>query len=741
MKSEFYVDGRKQPLIEIRERTLRNQEEYMRHTSDEEYRNMPVENITRRLKTLNEYDEEESVENMTARLQAVERTRHIKVWHDLSTIANHGHLVFMVSCLYDPAIYLTTDEYYHLSNTTVDIQSMVEKPEVYIVARSGSSDVEQLAYIDSRLECLEDMEVKLQTNSGHYITDVMRFFHGDSPARQFECGQQKGGNFYCSGCGANAKRAYELDYCLRCPHMSLSDRQQLMLHGSLGRKNSLLKAHKPLKDLNKEELIKELNCRSIFEGKTKKELEQLLAEEMHGVQRVPALLYSMPTNSLASINCEKYEMLPFEPLHDVGKHIENVITELPAHLPEEEANAMKELINVLMGAKETKRTFDYRCTSIILAKHSTQQSSKDVQQLLNSLVEIQKIAYSSDSDRTPKSVLRFHSMTWYHGILCREVFGFKLKEMTARKLYGNYFHDITSHAAMQHRLICGKSCNVEEQERVFNTITNITKTTSSNHPSHIIGNVFIRLQAEKQMDAFQSTSVAKQQSSVSKLASSLQPCGNTIIPHKLIQKHQRSWQAHLEKVSDYLLIGKGAWWIERENGDIEFQDGEQCPDFHPEGPSLHHYRSSNLKDEEKYLQECWKKCLHLQVSIPARVLHIEDEEGNMKIIRMPTYDTGSVAIVEVQAENESGVDCNFTNEEEVAPAEENIVSFQLAPDSMANLPLDEVDDHMQVVEAAECSSDAHFNLACTTVQHNDSSVKGTQFSYIYIYIYTCIMYY
>ena len=38
------------------------------------------------------------------------------------------------------------------------------------------------------------------------------------------------------------------------------------------------------------------------------------------------------------------------------------------------------------------------------------------------------------------------------------------------------------------RLICGKSCNVEEQERVFNTITNITKTTSSNHPSHIIGN-------------------------------------------------------------------------------------------------------------------------------------------------------------------------------------------------------------------------------------------------------------
>lgn len=76
MNSEFYVDGRKQPLIEIRERTLRNQEEYMRHTSDEEYRNMPVENI-RRLKTLNEYDEEESVEKKRACFQAVERKRDI----------------------------------------------------------------------------------------------------------------------------------------------------------------------------------------------------------------------------------------------------------------------------------------------------------------------------------------------------------------------------------------------------------------------------------------------------------------------------------------------------------------------------------------------------------------------------------------------------------------------------------------------------------------------------------------
>ncbi|CAB4034270.1 Hypothetical predicted protein, partial [Paramuricea clavata] len=152
---------------------------------------------------------------------------------------------------------------------------------------------------------------------------------------------------------------------------------------------------------------------------------------------------------------------------------------------------------------------------------------------------------------------------------------------------------------MQHRLISGRSTNVEEQERVFNTITNIAKATSSFHPSHIIGNIFVRLQAEKQMAAC----ISKQEVTVSKVASSLPPYGNTIIPYEIIEKHTRSWQAHLERVSDFLLTGKGSWWMEHENGDIKFYDGEQPPDNHCEGPSLHHFRSSNFKSEEKYLEE------------------------------------------------------------------------------------------------------------------------------------------
>jgi hypothetical protein len=230
VKTEFVVEGRKQPLIEIRERTLKNQEKFMRHRADDEYGIMTHESVTTLLKAINEYNEGESLESMQNRLKDIERTRHIKIWHDLSTIANHGHLVFMVSSLYDPAMHYTNAEYQNLTGwKKVDVQTKVESPEVYIVARSGSSDVEQLTYIDTRLECLEDLSVKLQTNAGNDVSDIMRFFHGDSPARHLESGQQKGGNFYCSGCGAKAQQAYDLDICFSCHYMSWTERQQLVL--------------------------------------------------------------------------------------------------------------------------------------------------------------------------------------------------------------------------------------------------------------------------------------------------------------------------------------------------------------------------------------------------------------------------------------------------------------------------------------------------------------------------------
>ena len=139
VRTEFVVEGRKQPLVEIRERTLKSQAKFMRYHSDDDYDCLDHESVGTFLKALNEYIEGESTESMRNRLKNIERTRHLKIWHDLSTIANHGHLVFMVSCLYDPAIHYTNAEYENRTGCkNVDVQMKVETPEVYIVARSGS---------------------------------------------------------------------------------------------------------------------------------------------------------------------------------------------------------------------------------------------------------------------------------------------------------------------------------------------------------------------------------------------------------------------------------------------------------------------------------------------------------------------------------------------------------------------------------------------------------------------------
>ena len=53
VKTEFVVKGRKQPLVEIRERTLKSRESYMRQRSDDEYGKMTSESLMQCLKVIN----------------------------------------------------------------------------------------------------------------------------------------------------------------------------------------------------------------------------------------------------------------------------------------------------------------------------------------------------------------------------------------------------------------------------------------------------------------------------------------------------------------------------------------------------------------------------------------------------------------------------------------------------------------------------------------------------------------
>ena len=87
---------------------------------------------------------------MRDKLKRMERKRHLLVWGDNSTLLNHGHLLLTVSTIYDDAICYTNEEMKAKGKENIDVQSLVERPHIYILGRCGTSEVQQLAYIKTR---------------------------------------------------------------------------------------------------------------------------------------------------------------------------------------------------------------------------------------------------------------------------------------------------------------------------------------------------------------------------------------------------------------------------------------------------------------------------------------------------------------------------------------------------------------------------------------------------------------
>ena len=79
---------------------LQKQEKYMRVRTNFEFNNMSREQVIAGLKNINEFeidDENSSLEELLKKLVKYERTRSFSLWHDGSTLSNHGHLLKMVA--------------------------------------------------------------------------------------------------------------------------------------------------------------------------------------------------------------------------------------------------------------------------------------------------------------------------------------------------------------------------------------------------------------------------------------------------------------------------------------------------------------------------------------------------------------------------------------------------------------------------------------------------------------------
>lgn len=134
----------------------------------------------------------------------------------------------------------------------------------------------------------------------------------------------------------------------------------------------------------------------------------------------------------------------------------------------------------------------------------------------------------------------------------------------------------------------------------------------------MITNILVRIQEEQREDASRSLScLHSKENEISKLSQAVGEKTNTLIPKEWEQRHRCHYQAHLERIADFLTEGPNAWWKNTEKG-FEFFDAK---DFQTENVLCkHHYRSSNLAEVNSYLLEQWETCIEMNITLPCTLL-------------------------------------------------------------------------------------------------------------------------
>lgn len=200
-------------------------------------RKIPLLDIRKKL--LEQHEELNIVKSITPEGEQSMAIRYLKIWHDHSSVAGHGHFLVLVSVVYDPFFNLTQEEAdLKFGKDKIDVQSTVEAPELHILGRSASTIDDQALFSSCRNECLSTLSTPLCLSNGVQVLDILRFFHGDGPAQQFEAGNSIGGNYPCVGCGVKNDRIDDIAYAYRCPQLNLQQRQEFLLQGVAWKKLS-----------------------------------------------------------------------------------------------------------------------------------------------------------------------------------------------------------------------------------------------------------------------------------------------------------------------------------------------------------------------------------------------------------------------------------------------------------------------------------------------------------------------
>ena len=195
------------------------------------------------------------------------------------------------------------------------------------------------------------------------------------------------------------------------------------------------------------------------------------------------------------------------------------------------------------------------------------------------------------------------------------------------KMFGTYFHSLLIHAPCQYEIVSLSSVNTEKQERLFGQARAAASSTSNRQPENVMKSILLHLQSRALAKASEGGTTVVD-SRVSKL--SKQICPNykgTSIPQSFIESRpSSSWQAHLERIAPFLMMGPGYWW-EEIGESVNFHDGDDDENY--DKPQLLHFRSSQISAAADRSKEAWDNILQQKVCIPTTLIKMYDSKGDV----------------------------------------------------------------------------------------------------------------
>ena len=223
------------------------------------------------------------------------------------------------------------------------------------------------------------------------------------------------------------------------------------------------------------------------------------------------------------------------------------------------------------------------------------------------------LLHAGENKINQKHIIRLNSQLFLPVLSCKLVIGKNLRLLSFRKFFGSYLHALNPHAGLQIRIISGMTVFAESEERLFQQAKSITKRTSNNQPGNIIGNIILRSQVEEELKAHvygeHGERWFRKQSVVPDMYNEMCLEKNGFIKREFIRNYPQDWQAYLETVAGFIVLGEGVIWQQNTEG-VEFLDSENVV-AHAMTP-LHHFRVWNLQQKQIYLQEQWEHCIVIQ---------------------------------------------------------------------------------------------------------------------------------